>query len=185
MVSIYGLKDKRTGKLRYIGKANDPERRMKTHMRDAQRRDTPVCRWLRKHGEPEMVILVANCDDWKADERRLIAEHRQKGDRLLNVADGGDQPKCSRDQLMKAAKAMNARAPQHVKRAYRVMESNIRCLRRLGRDVSGLESKYEAFKESIDRARNEGRLDAVNDALGVKWAASKVDLFRLREVAYG
>lgn len=91
--SIYGLFD-HAGNLRYIGKANDPVRRLASHMRDSRRRDTPVYRWIRKNGLPVMSVLSANCVDWGAEERRLIAEARARGDKLLNVAEGGDEPFC-------------------------------------------------------------------------------------------
>lgn len=97
MACIYGLADSKSGEVRYIGKANDPEARLKGHMRDSRRRDTPIYRWIRKHGKPSLVILAENCEDWKADERRLIAEARERGERLLNVADGGDEPFCPDD----------------------------------------------------------------------------------------
>lgn len=90
---IYGLYDK-DGVLRYIGKANDAQRRLKSHMRDARRRNTPLYAWLRKHGVPEIRVLEADCEDWVEAERRLIAEARAQGVALLNLADGGDQPSC-------------------------------------------------------------------------------------------
>lgn len=93
MAAIYGLFDA-NGELRYIGKANDPKKRLASHMRDARRRDTPVYRWIRKNGAPILEVLEDNCEDWKASERRLIAEARSRGDKLLNVADGGDEPLC-------------------------------------------------------------------------------------------
>lgn len=92
--SIYGLFDPNDGIIRYIGKANDPASRLKCHMRDSLKRDTPVYRWIRKIGAPEMVILSSDCADWAAEERRLIAEARARGDDLLNVADGGNAPFC-------------------------------------------------------------------------------------------
>lgn len=91
--SIYGLVDA-DGCLRYIGKANDPAKRLASHMRDSMRRDTPVYRWIRKNGRPKMVILAVDCEDWKVTERALIAEARTRGDKLLNIADGGDEPFC-------------------------------------------------------------------------------------------
>jgi len=91
--SIYGLYDSR-GKIRYIGKANNPSDRLKGHMRDMHRRDTPLYRWLRKNGQPTMRILEAECRDWREAERRLIAKARECGEKLLNVADGGDEPHC-------------------------------------------------------------------------------------------
>lgn len=94
--SIYGLFDA-SGALRYIGKANDPKARLRGHMREATngRRRTPLYDWLRKHGLPAMQILEADCADWQASEKRLIAEARTRGDKLLNLADGGNEPFCS------------------------------------------------------------------------------------------
>lgn len=92
--SIYGLYDA-AGDIRYIGKANNPERRLASHMRDARRRRTPLYNWIAKHGRPEMRIIEANCEDWQEAERRIIAEARGRGANLLNVADGGDEPFCS------------------------------------------------------------------------------------------
>lgn len=98
LVEIYGLYDPRDGALRYIGKANNSAKRLAAHKRDAKRRDTPVYHWFRKLAASDMaptVAVLCETDDWKAAERRLIAEHRAAGARLLNVADGGDEPYCS------------------------------------------------------------------------------------------
>lgn len=91
-VAIYGLFDD-AGRLRYIGKANDPEARLKGHMRDARRRDTPLYRWIRKNGTPQMRV-IAREDDWRWAERVLVAGFRAQGCDLLNVAEGGDEPHC-------------------------------------------------------------------------------------------
>lgn len=80
--------------MRYIGKANNPSLRLKGHMREVRRRRTPLYDWLGKHGWPEMRILERDCADWREAERRLIAAARVRGERLLNVADGGDEPHC-------------------------------------------------------------------------------------------
>ena len=96
--SIYGLADPETGEVRYIGKAASPKRRYAGHLRET-RRKTPLYCWiasLTKRGlKPSLVILIEASADWRADEKRLIAEARSRGERLLNVADGGDQPHCS------------------------------------------------------------------------------------------
>jgi hypothetical protein len=107
--SIYGLYDK-SGKLRYIGKANNPEKRLKGHLREAfnRQRQTPVYDWIRKHGCPEMRVLEADCEDWEASERRLIAEHREAGAELLNVAEGGDQPPLDRENCSVNGHILNA-----------------------------------------------------------------------------
>lgn len=107
MASIYGLYDDK-GRLRYIGKANDPTARLKTHISDARRHNRPVCAWINKHGSPVMRVLEANCADWRESERRLIAEARKRGDRLLNLADGGDEPHCPLETREENARKMQA-----------------------------------------------------------------------------
>jgi hypothetical protein len=104
-VTIYALRCPTTGRVRYVGKANDPAKRLLSHIRTARRttiRRTPVMCWLTKLAQdglrPEMIVLetVPEGQDWKDAERRQIAAHRAAG-ALLNVADGGDEPACSRE----------------------------------------------------------------------------------------
>ncbi len=112
-VSIYALCDPITEEIRYIGKANHPEKRLKGHMRETRRR-SPLYDWMGKlQGEgkvPKMIILEV-CDEteWELIERKRIFENRLLGTRLLNLADGGDQPKTTREQLSKNAVALNER----------------------------------------------------------------------------
>lgn len=98
--AIYALCDPETGEPRYIGKANNPEKRMASHERDAARRDYPVYRWmlkLRKRGlSPDMVVIWRG-EDWKTAERKMIEVSRARGWRLLNVAAGGDEPYCPQE----------------------------------------------------------------------------------------
>lgn len=95
MAYIYGLCDA-DGTLRYIGKANNVEKRLASHMREVGRRDYPLYRWIAKRGRPLVVVLheCGDGEDWREVERRLIAEARARGEKLLNVADGGDEPHC-------------------------------------------------------------------------------------------
>lgn len=97
MASIYGFIDE-DGDLRYIGKANNLRERMQKHMYEIGRRRTPVYDWLAKHGEPVMIVLESDCEDWRSSEREWIAEARLAGAPLLNLADGGDEPLCTREQ---------------------------------------------------------------------------------------
>lgn len=95
---IYALIDPRDMEIRYIGKANNSESRLKGHLREVRRR-TPLYAWIGKLRSlglaPRIeVICVATSDDWQALERLLIEQHRADG-RLLNLADGGDEPHCS------------------------------------------------------------------------------------------
>lgn len=108
-VEIYGLSDPRDDKLRYIGKANCAERRLKSHFRDSRRRGTPLYRWIRKllaEGRAPSLRILESCavTDWKQREIIWIGFAREIGIPLLNVASGGDQPHSS-----PAANAANAR----------------------------------------------------------------------------
>lgn len=97
MAQIYALIDPRDHSLRYIGKANSALKRLNSHLRDCTRRNTPVYRWIRKLvglGCPPEILVLSECDDWQREERRLIASARDRGYKLLNVADGGDEPHC-------------------------------------------------------------------------------------------
>jgi hypothetical protein len=98
MTEIYALVDPRDGDIRYIGKANNAAKRLKTHLLDSRRRDTPVYRWIRKLASMELapaVRVLVTCDkgQWQSEERRLITALRPHC-RLLNVAEGGDEPFC-------------------------------------------------------------------------------------------
>lgn len=109
---IYALKDPESGEIRYIGKANDSEKRLRSHLRDAKRRMTPVYCWIQKLAKdgktPKLeVLLFCQKDAWPEYERILIAEYRVGGARLLNVADGGDEPAITTEQRRANAYKLN------------------------------------------------------------------------------
>ena len=98
-VEIYALIDPRDGSVRYIGKAVNSQKRLKGHLRETRRRNTPVYRWMAKlRGLGMAPVLSIQCvcgaDEWQQKEREAIASVRACGNRLLNVADGGDEPSC-------------------------------------------------------------------------------------------
>lgn len=112
-VEIYALRDPRDGAIRYIGKASNSARRLKEHMREVRRR-TPLYDWiakLRTEGlTPSMTVeTICPIGEWEQAERDAIAKGRADGLRLLNLADGGDQPHCSTEVRSANAKALNAR----------------------------------------------------------------------------
>lgn len=97
---IYGLYDQ-DGKLRYIGKANNAAARLAGHLREKRRR-TPLYDWIHKMksaGMPPTMRVLATVpkSDWQRTEKQLIFEARLRGEQLLNVADGGDEPFCSKE----------------------------------------------------------------------------------------
>jgi hypothetical protein len=109
---IYGIAD-HSGRIMYIGKSKDPVERMKQHLRDCTRRKTPLYVWinkaLRDGQRPQMIVLAsATSSDWQSLERQMIAQYRQDG-HLLNLADGGDQPKCDVAINKRNGQALNDR----------------------------------------------------------------------------
>jgi hypothetical protein len=99
IAEIYALVDPRDGAIRYIGKARDAGARLKSHLRDARRRDTPVYRWINKLaalGLAPQVRVLRQCpaSAWQAAEIDEIKAAKAAGHRLLNVAEGGDEPYC-------------------------------------------------------------------------------------------
>lgn len=110
-VEIYVLKHPVTGEVRYAGKANNTQKRLATHVRDSNRRNTPVYCWFRKLAKEGLVPLaevVEVCSGpWQESEIRVIAQYKGTG-RLLNVALGGDEPFCSKRQRAKNGRAVAA-----------------------------------------------------------------------------
>lgn len=87
--SIYGLYDHK-GNLIYIGKANDPEKRLSGHIRKSKTGTAPIHQWIRRNGSPFISVIESNCVDWQESERRHIRDARASGVRLLNVTDVGN-----------------------------------------------------------------------------------------------
>lgn len=159
MAAIYGLYAP-DGELIYIGKANNPAKRLSSHSRDASRRHTPLYNWMRKHGAPEMRVLVSDCADWRDDERRLIAEARARGECRLNVADGGDEPHCPTEvRAANGKRAADARPP-NVMRVYRTMEYLIRmAAKHFPHKVPKYRETHGKFKACVESHRFSGTLD--------------------------
>lgn len=108
-IEIYALIDPRDGSIRYVGKSSCAQRRFKQHLGET-RRDYPVYRWiakLRSMGMKPVLRIERVCEqgEWQEVERALIARERDIGARLLNVAEGGDEPYCSTE-----VRAANGRA---------------------------------------------------------------------------
>lgn len=105
-VFIYALKCPITGNVRYIGKANDIQKRLKSHLRDARLRNTPVYCWIRKLSKSGLLPLIETVyttdeNNWAEAEKAQIIKFRNDGFELLNVAEGGNEPYCSPEQRKK------------------------------------------------------------------------------------
>ncbi|MFZ5783985.1 MAG: GIY-YIG nuclease family protein [Pseudomonadota bacterium] len=89
---IYALCDGRTGAVRYIGKADNPRKRLRQHLRAEMRLSFPVVQWIRKQkalGISPIMIALEFTEDWQVAEIDWIAHMRAIGAPLLNVAEGG------------------------------------------------------------------------------------------------
>jgi len=171
-VEIYGLCDPDTGELRYIGKANNAEARLKSHIRDARRRRTPVYIWMNrltdKGKRPSLRILQTVCaDEWEQAEREAIATARANGVRLLNLAEGGDQPFCSREVRSRNGSRTSQTRHYFVWFASRTMGQNAKWLREnVGEDAYVRScQKVDRFRKAVERNRKAGTLDILNERL--------------------
>jgi predicted GIY-YIG superfamily endonuclease len=161
--SIYALCCNETGEVRYIGKADDPEKRLKSHIRDSRRRNSPVCNWIKKHGKPNMVVLVSGCSDWPSAEREAILFGREIGLRLLNLADGGNQPvTASKKTLSENARSATAKRPKIIMRLFRRLELNIRRVESLtGKPYIKGRNALILFHKTVDYCRERKNFDAL------------------------
>lgn len=65
---------------------------------------------------PEMrVVSTISAEEWEHEEKRIIFEARLTHPKLLNVADGGNMPKCSVETRRENAKNLNAGIYDQVK----------------------------------------------------------------------
>lgn len=161
---IYGLTCPDTGSIRYIGKANNLAKRLASHLRDARTRTTPVYCWITKlvsDGKRPGLVVLEDAQDWVEAERRLIAVSRARGDRLLNVADGGDEPFCSTE-----VRAANARRTFELRQACPFIYTSHRFFQTVG----------WALKSAIDAGQEES-VSQLSDALVRLRKIDKEELF--------
>jgi len=97
MTFIYALVDPRDGRVRYVGKSDDPDRRLRNHLLEVANghNRNPYFRWwinlLGKDGLTPTVRRIMQCEqaaarDW---ERHWIWAFRWAGEKLTNLAAGG------------------------------------------------------------------------------------------------
>jgi len=91
---IYALADPETRRVRYIGKSDDPIRRVRQHARDGGVTNAGKVRWIAdlkaRSLTPRLMLLEAvDACAWEEAERRWIATARGCGCDLLNMAPGG------------------------------------------------------------------------------------------------
>lgn len=108
MTYLYALCEPGTTRVRYIGKAGDPVRRLRCHLTPASLREkSHRSDWLKsllaRGLKPELMILAEVREEaWQEAERLLIAGFKEMGYDLTNTLPGGeDPPRCYGNQYGK------------------------------------------------------------------------------------
>lgn len=113
---IYGLTDEH-GTVRYVGKSVDVARRFADHLSERNRK-FPVYAWIKKqqrnNAQVRLVVLASALGpDWQSLEKAVIKQYRDDGFKLLNVADGGDEPHVTLEQ--RRALGRKLKCPLHTR----------------------------------------------------------------------
>jgi hypothetical protein len=93
---IYALIDPRDGRIRYVGKANNPQVRLRNHVKESRNGHSDhKARWVRlllREGLYPKLSILEECSVsvWKERECYWIARLRSEGCNLVNAKDGGD-----------------------------------------------------------------------------------------------
>lgn len=95
--NIYGLIDPITKQLRYIGKSDKVNLRLRQHIKDSKKRgnlnkkEAWIKSLLNKNNKPEIKIIeVVNYNEWQSKEIYYINKYKNEGIGLLNDTNGGD-----------------------------------------------------------------------------------------------
>ena len=90
---IYALVDPRTRHVRYVGKADDPEKRLREHFK-LKGKNSWLNNWLSQlislNLEPSLrIIMEVPRNDWQQWEKHWITAFRWAGEKITNITDGG------------------------------------------------------------------------------------------------
>lgn len=145
---IYALCDPSSGRVRYVGKSNDPRSRLRGHIHDSKKKDYPVHRWIRKLERsdqlPTLVILsIVSDNDWKNEERRWIDHFATMYSDLLNIAPGGEGPSDFR-HIERGEQRYNSKLDENTVVQMRTERAN-------GATVQDLADKYDINVSTVGR----------------------------------
>lgn len=95
MTYIYGLFCPIAQTIRYVGKSDDPDRRLREHVESCCRNSHHTARWIaalkRKGLQPSVIVLAEVSDEeWQQEERRFIASAESFRWKLTNSTPGGE-----------------------------------------------------------------------------------------------
>jgi hypothetical protein len=94
IIYIYALIDPITNEVRYVGRTNDPKRRMEGHLNSSAKGNKGKFEWiaqLKAQGKRPQMTILEECtpDTWEAAEKRWIAHYRAINTAMTNKASGG------------------------------------------------------------------------------------------------
>ena len=113
---IYTLSDPLTLNIRYVGKSDNPEKRLKCHLSDNLNR-THKERWLsslkKLNLNPIMEILdIVDKKNWVFWEQYWIAQLKQWGFNLTNIGIGGEGGNCTPETRKKISDSKKGKKPR-------------------------------------------------------------------------
>lgn len=86
---VYGLIDG-FGKIRYVGQTRTSlAKRLERHFADAEKANSPVCRWIRSTPGIQIFMIDSNAT-WDVSEILWIDRYKRDGHDLVNVVRGGN-----------------------------------------------------------------------------------------------
>ena len=96
-VYIYGLIDRITNELKYIGKSVNPKSRYRKHLQESNKKNSYKDNWIYslslKNQKPELIIIdEVDEDDWMFWEKHYISYFKFIGCKLTNISEGGENP---------------------------------------------------------------------------------------------
>lgn len=92
---IYSLVDPNTNEIRYIGKSNNPNKRLYDHIHSCNLTHTHKNIWIKsliKENKKPIVNIIQEVpiNEWEFYEKYWINEYRNKGSKLTNLEPGGN-----------------------------------------------------------------------------------------------
>lgn len=92
---IYILRCPKSGEIRYVGKSNDPKKRVYAHARKDKTASTHKINWiqsLKRDGlQPKLEIIEeVDVQEWKEREKYWIKYYKENGAKLTNYCAGGE-----------------------------------------------------------------------------------------------
>lgn len=117
-IFIYVLKNPITGEIKYVGKTNNPKRRLYSHIEESKRKtglkNRRVINWinslLKDKLKPKMEIVeICNNNNWEEKEIYWINYYRNIGIDLCNIENGGKHSEKKFSDKTKSIHANNLR----------------------------------------------------------------------------